>query len=710
LFKIRFTGRDLPQPVETWASAPDEFRIAFDRPLVGAEWAHAKDQVKIEAGAYVSPGDRFEVVRPGYQVVRDQMATPRRWIDVLGLTLADDQRTLVLRVPRQTEAAHFAITLPLPEPWRQRGGIAQHPQIDVAATLNGIAARLSTTDGKTEQTVLPHPSLDVARIFTLGSAEHERFLAVAAQPGAKLTLDAVIDVSNPFVPAVQPGAKLDWDIAADPFASTRFDVQSDFAAGAPQPKCEDTANVHFRRVQNVAVNVTEPHANGLFLAHDRLRHPVNPTRLFVPWMSDQPPAAAGNVLVKARTDVQGNWLRGRRLFFGEAGCAACHTVRGEGLAFGPDLTNLIHRDKQSVTIDITKPSATINPDQAGSLVELKDGSSFPGIIRSFDQTRLVLAGPGGVQSEFPRAEVVRTTPLKTSLMPDGLAQILAGEKLEDLLTFLLVNPLEPATIARTDPPTPPARRMSEVSKVLGSTPTTAPPTHPQRALKVLLCAGPKDHGLDEHDYPLWLDRWSRLLPLAENVTVDTANGFPSDTQLAKADVAVFYNANPGWNAEHAAALDMFHRRGGGAVYLHYAVDGGKDPDGVAERMGLAFTLGSRFRHGELALVFKEPRHVITRSFPTLHFTDETYWAMRGAPGRLQILGNVTEENEPRPQLWTLERERSRIVGCIPGHYTWTFDDPLFRILVLRSICWSAKLDDDLDRLAELSVIGARIAP
>ena len=56
-----------------------------------------------------------------------------------------------------------------------------------------------------------------------------------------------------------------------------------------------------------------------------------------------------------------------------------------------------------------------------------------------------------------------------------------------------------------------------------------------------------------------------------------------------------------------------------------------------------------------------------------------------------------------------EREKSRIVGCIPGHYTWTFDDPLFRILVFRSICWAAKIEN-VDRLAELSTIGARVVP
>jgi type 1 glutamine amidotransferase len=190
------------------------------------------------------------------------------------------------------------------------------------------------------------------------------------------------------------------------------------------------------------------------------------------------------------------------------------------------------------------------------------------------------------------------------------------------------------------------------------------------------------------------------------VTVKTATGFPTSDQLANADVTVFYNANPGWSQSNATVMDKYHERGGGAVYIHYAVDGGKAPDLAAERFGLAFTLGSRFRHGEFDLVFTHPDHPITRGFPTLRFTDETYWAMRGDVSRLNVLGTSIEDNAPRPELWTLERQRSRIVGCIPGHYTWTFDDPLFRILVFRAICWSAKQDNP-DRLAELALIGAR---
>jgi putative heme-binding domain-containing protein len=394
------------------------------------------------------------------------------------------------------------------------------------------------------------------------------------------------------------------------------------------------------------------------------------------------------------------------VFFGDAGCATCHTIRGEGIQFGPDLSNLIHRDRDSVVHDIVKPSATINPDHPGSLVKLDDGVEHAGQVHTLTDTKLVLNMAAGVKLDLPRARVKSIEPMKASLMPSGIDEQISKEQMEDLLTFLLTEGLEPTPLTRTDPKPPAARKLDEVTQVLGGMPQ--PPTQ-SKALRVLLVAGPKDHGPDEHDYPLWLDRWSRLLALGENVKVTTSTGFPSREQLGAADVAVFYNANPGWDVEKASALDEFHKRGGGAVYIHYAVDGGKDPAGAAERIGLAFTLGSKFRHGEFDLVFTQANHPITRGFPTLRFTDETYWNMRGDVSRLNVIGTAVEDGAPRPELWTLEREKSRIVGCIPGHYTWTFDDPLFRVLVFRSICWAAR-EENVDRLAELSLIGARVVP
>ena len=697
LFRIRYTGKSVPQPVHTWAAAPDEFRIAFDRPLEAADWATAKPGIKIEAGKYVGAGDRFEVIRPGYQVVRDQIATPRRWVEVLGLTMSEDRRTLAVRVPRQTVAENYAIALPLPARWEQAGGIPQHKSIDVQVSLNGLVATVAKAN-QVLRTVLPHSSIAASRKLTAGSKEHEDFFRAASSPGAVFTIRGLANVSNPFVPAVQPGAKLDWDMAADPFASAVFAVQSDYNKSH---EVEPGSGASGLRPVSVTVTNAAQEANGLFLAKDDLRHRLAPGRVFVPWAVGK--SSDTNTLASDRTDVKGNWLKGRQLFSGEAGCATCHKIRGEGVTFGPDLSNLIYRDRDSVLKDILQPSATINPDQAGTLVTLRDGTSITGLIRKLTDERLVLALPGGLETEFARTQVQSMEPMKESLMPLGLAEKLNAEQMEDLLTFLFVNPIEPAPITRTEPPTPKARSREEVLRVLADH-SSRPPATP---LRVLLCAGPKDHGVDEHDYPLWLERWGKLLKLAENVTVQTSMGFPTWQQFENADVAVFYNSNPNWDAQKSAALDKFHQAGGGVVYLHYGVDGGKDPAGMAERAGLAFTLGSKFRHGDFDLVFTTPEHPVTRNFQTLRLTDETYWNMRGDESRLKVIGTAVEDGAARPILWTLAREKSRIVGCIPGHYTWSFDDPLFRVLVLRSICWAAR-QEDVDRLADLAWVGARL--
>jgi len=213
--------------------------------------------------------------------------------------------------------------------------------------------------------------------------------------------------------------------------------------------------------------------------------------------------------------------------------------------------------------------------------------------------------------------------------------------------------------------------------------------------------------VDEHDYPLWVSRWSKLLPLASQVSVETCQGFPTEQQLASADVTVFYSNNAGWNPASAALLDTYQKRGGGLVYLHWGIEGGTHPVPLAERVGLAFSF-SKFRHGPLDIVFNDAKHPITRGFQRLSFIDESYWALKGDPARLSILASSMEDQAPQPQLWTFEREKSRIFGCIPGHYTWTFDDPLYRLLVLRGICWAAK-EADVERLSELALIGARIA-
>jgi type 1 glutamine amidotransferase len=51
-------------------------------------------------------------------------------------------------------------------------------------------------------------------------------------------------------------------------------------------------------------------------------------------------------------------------------------------------------------------------------------------------------------------------------------------------------------------------------------------------------------------------------------------------------------------------------------------------------------------------------------------------------------------------------DQGRMFVSIPGHYSWTFDDPLFRVLLLRGIAWSAK--EPVDRFNNLIEAGIEL--
>ncbi len=222
-----------------------------------------------------------------------------------------------------------------------------------------------------------------------------------------------------------------------------------------------------------------------------------------------------------------------------------------------------------------------------------------------------------------------------------------------------------------------------------------------------LVSGPKDHGPGEHDYPAWQKVWQQLLSSAADTKVTVADGWPSADDLAAADVLVFYQQGK-WTTERAHDIDAFLARGGGLVYIHWAVDGGSDSAGFAQRIGLAWQGGtSKFRHGHLELDFAPAGdHPIARNFSKVEFHDESYWNLTGDAKRLRLLATGIEEGQPQPLFWTVEPAKGRVFVSILGHFAWSFDDPLFRILLLRGIAWSA--GEPVDRFNDLVPLGARI--
>jgi len=718
LYRVSYSDRDAPQPLFAAPVAPGEVRIAFDRPLDPRDLAGIARRVELTRGRYVRAGDRFEVLRPGYQVVADQLASPRFNLPVRAVAVTADRRSLLVETDPEPDAAPRALVIrDFARGPADEGAPAQSGDLDLGYDLSGLRATWSSPAGEVLWSGwLPHVDLALARALTEGSAEHEELWRATERPG-RLMLAAQLDLAGMLRPAVQPGATLDHrpepeQVTVALESSAALELRT-----APGTRARDGRSFTCTpsALEPVPIEIELVHGGGALSAsltwstrEDPRPRALSPGRILVPWArvaagAGEPRADDGERGAPPEL-AGGDWARGRRVFLSdEAQCSRCHSVDGLGGAIGPDLSNLRQRDLASVRRDVEHPSHALHPDYIAHRVQLADGTQLTGTVRVAG-TDLVVGDAQGVEVTVAREDVAALVPQGLSIMPEGLGERIGGESLRDLFTFLLVPPppeLRPAPLVRPD--APPPRPAAELERVRsGARPSTAAP----RPLSIALVAGAKDHGPDEHDYPLWQARWSSLLALAEGVTVTQERDWPSAAALGSADVIVMYSSNPAWGQERAGELDAFLRRGGGLVLVHWAVNGRAEPEAFAARVGLASRPGSRYRHGPLELVFdRAADHPITRGFDVLRLVDESYWELAGDPGGVQVLATSVEDGAPRPQLWTVERGGGRVFACIPGHYTWSFDDPLVRVLLLRGIAWCA--GEDVDRFDALATVGAR---
>ena len=135
---------------------------------------------------------------------------------------------------------------------------------------------------------------------------------------------------------------------------------------------------------------------------------------------------------------QGDAETGRRIFFNSkvALCSSCHRHSGRGNVVGPDLTLIAQQgDRAAILRSILEPHREVAPQFYPYVVELKDGTTFTGILLRSSSTE-VFRDLTGKEKSFPEADILKRTELRTSLMPPGLVMSLTDAELRDLLTFL----------------------------------------------------------------------------------------------------------------------------------------------------------------------------------------------------------------------------------------------------------------------------------
>lgn len=154
----------------------------------------------------------------------------------------------------------------------------------------------------------------------------------------------------------------------------------------------------------------------------------------LPESRDAEPLPPISELVARRGDA----ARGQAVFHRESvGCDKCHQVRGQGVDFGPNLSEIGAKlAREALYEAILDPSAGISFGYEGWDLELKDGDEVFGIIVSETAEELALKTPAGIVTRYRQSHIVRRARQAASPMPAGLAAAMSVQDLVDLVEYL----------------------------------------------------------------------------------------------------------------------------------------------------------------------------------------------------------------------------------------------------------------------------------
>lgn len=136
--------------------------------------------------------------------------------------------------------------------------------------------------------------------------------------------------------------------------------------------------------------------------------------------------------------MKGDAKRGAEVFSRETvGCAKCHVVNGQGVDFGPALSEIGTKlPKDALLESILDPSAGISFGFEAWSVETKAGEEFFGLLVSETGEELSVKTVGGAVTKLKKADIARRQQSKLSIMPSGLQQTMTLQELADLLEYL----------------------------------------------------------------------------------------------------------------------------------------------------------------------------------------------------------------------------------------------------------------------------------
>ncbi len=134
----------------------------------------------------------------------------------------------------------------------------------------------------------------------------------------------------------------------------------------------------------------------------------------------------------------GDPRRGKEVFHStKAACSSCHQIAYLGGNRGPALTQIgAIRTEADLLESILIPSVTIVQGYDPWLVVTKDGKVLNGLLVGETSEEIVLATGPEETIRLRRDEIEAPKPSTTSIMPEGVGQLLTPRELGDLVAFL----------------------------------------------------------------------------------------------------------------------------------------------------------------------------------------------------------------------------------------------------------------------------------
>src|SRR6185295_1618491 len=131
-----------------------------DRPLETSVLRDLAKRSAVTAGKFVMPGDRFEGMRPPYQVVKDQLAVSRFDVPVQSAGISSARRTIILQTATRRAALSYAVRIPNVSAATTPGAAkspAAYDDIELHLENNGLEAKWVSASGNvTWNGWLPH--------------------------------------------------------------------------------------------------------------------------------------------------------------------------------------------------------------------------------------------------------------------------------------------------------------------------------------------------------------------------------------------------------------------------------------------------------------------------------------------------------------------------------------------------------------------------